>query len=82
MSTGVSAVTHACSGLLTLGRPRSPTATVALPSVVLRANIRRIPTYAALSLAGFDPMILQRVEHFDERSPHFPVFEDRFGAKS
>ena len=32
--------------------------------------------------AGFDPMILQRVEYFDERSPHFPVFEDHFGAKS
>jgi hypothetical protein len=28
--------------------------------------------------AGFDPMILQRVEYFDERSPHFHVFEGAF----
>jgi type IV secretion system protein VirD4 len=32
--------------------------------------------------AGFDPMILQRVEYFDEISPHFPVFRDRFAAKN
>jgi type IV secretion system protein VirD4 len=28
--------------------------------------------------SGFDPMILQRVEYFDETSPHFPVFEGRY----
>ena len=32
--------------------------------------------------AGFDPMILQRVEYFDEKSPHFPVFRGRYGAKT
>lgn len=32
--------------------------------------------------AGFDPMILQRVEYFDEKSPHFPVFQGRYALKS
>jgi type IV secretion system protein VirD4 len=31
--------------------------------------------------AGFDPMILQRVEYFDEKSPHFSVFEGRFSER-
>jgi type IV secretion system protein VirD4 len=32
--------------------------------------------------AGFDPMILQRVEYFDEKSPHFQVFEGRYAPKN
>ena len=32
--------------------------------------------------AGFDPMILQRVEYFDERSPHYPAFSGSFSARS
>ena len=32
--------------------------------------------------AGFDPMILQRVEYFDEKSSHFPVFEGRYAPKN
>jgi type IV secretion system protein VirD4 len=32
--------------------------------------------------AGFDPMILQRVEYFDEKSPHFPVFRGRFSDRN
>jgi type IV secretion system protein VirD4 len=32
--------------------------------------------------AGFHPMMLQRVEYFDEKSPHFPVFRDRYAPKS
>jgi type IV secretion system protein VirD4 len=32
--------------------------------------------------AGFDPMILQRVEYFDETSPHFRVFRGRFAGRS
>ena len=28
--------------------------------------------------AGFDPMILQRVEYFDQTSPHFPLFHGTF----
>jgi type IV secretion system protein VirD4 len=31
--------------------------------------------------AGFDPMILQRVEYFDEKSPHFSVFQGRFSER-
>ena len=30
--------------------------------------------------AGFDPMMLQRLEYFDENSAHFAVFEDKFAA--
>jgi type IV secretion system protein VirD4 len=32
--------------------------------------------------AGFDPMILQRIEYFDEKSSHFPVFEGRYAPKN
>ena len=32
--------------------------------------------------AGFDPMILQRVEYFDEKSPHFPAFEGRYAPQN
>ena len=32
--------------------------------------------------AGFDPMILQRVEYFDEKSPHFPVFRGCFAGRN
>jgi type IV secretion system protein VirD4 len=32
--------------------------------------------------AGFDPMILQRVEYFDEKSPHFPVFHGRYARNN
>ena len=31
--------------------------------------------------AGFHPMILQRVEYFDEKSAHFPVFRGKFSAR-
>ncbi len=31
--------------------------------------------------AGYDPMMLQRVEYFDETSPHFPVFRGRYAPK-
>jgi len=27
----------------------------------------------------FDPMILQRVEYFDEKNPHYAAFQNRFG---
>ena len=30
--------------------------------------------------AGFDPMMLQRVEYFDEKSPHYPVFRGRYAS--
>jgi type IV secretion system protein VirD4 len=32
--------------------------------------------------SGFDPMILQRVEYFDEKSPHFQVFQDKFAEQN
>ena len=32
--------------------------------------------------AGFDPMMLQRVEYFDEKVLHFPVFQGRYAPKS
>jgi type IV secretion system protein VirD4 len=32
--------------------------------------------------AGFDPMILQRVEYFDEKSPHFSVFHGQYASKT
>jgi type IV secretion system protein VirD4 len=32
--------------------------------------------------AGFDPMILQRIEYFDEKSPHFPVFKGRYAPRN
>jgi type IV secretion system protein VirD4 len=32
--------------------------------------------------AGFDPMILQRIEYFDEKSPHFPSFQGRYAPKN
>jgi type IV secretion system protein VirD4 len=32
--------------------------------------------------AGFDPMILQRIEYFDETSPHFPSFQGRYAPKN
>ena len=32
--------------------------------------------------AGFDPMILQRVEYFDEGSPYYPVFSGSFSARN
>jgi type IV secretion system protein VirD4 len=32
--------------------------------------------------AGFDPMILQRVEYFDEGSPHYPAFSGKFSARN
>jgi type IV secretion system protein VirD4 len=32
--------------------------------------------------AGFDPMMVQRVEYFDQKSPHFPVFRGRYAEKT
>jgi type IV secretion system protein VirD4 len=32
--------------------------------------------------AGYHPMMLQRVEYFDEKSPHFPVFRGRYAPKT
>jgi type IV secretion system protein VirD4 len=32
--------------------------------------------------AGFDPMILQRVEYFDEKSVHFRVFEGQYAPRN
>jgi type IV secretion system protein VirD4 len=32
--------------------------------------------------AGFNPMILQRVEYFDEKSPHFSVFQGRYAPRN
>jgi type IV secretion system protein VirD4 len=32
--------------------------------------------------AGFDPMILQRVEYFDESSPHYPAFCGNFSNRN
>ena len=32
--------------------------------------------------AGYDPMILQRVEYFDENSPHYPAFRNKFATRS
>jgi type IV secretion system protein VirD4 len=46
------------------------------PDEVSRLFARSDPFKRQLVIwAGFDPMILQRVEYFDETSPHYAIFE-------